>query len=135
MARSFNSDWWMWDEALAALERAEGRQRRFFALLGGRSSQPSWEPPVDVFETADGLRVLIALPGVRSDQVALFVDATGLIVQTERPPSLSLKCQRIHRMEIPYGRFERRIDLPVGRYTLREQRMADGCLELLLTKE
>jgi HSP20 family molecular chaperone IbpA len=125
----------MWDDALASLERAERRQRRFFALIGRHAQQPAWEPPVDMFETDSGLRILVALPGIRADQVTLFVDVAGLVLQTERAPSLAPECLRIHRLEIPYGRFERRISLPAGRYTLREQRMADGCLELHLIKE
>jgi len=135
MTRLFAADSWMWDEALATLERAERRHRQFFALVGGPASQPAWEPPVDVFETRDGIRIFVALPGIRADQITLLVDGTGLVVQTERVPPSALDCLRIHRMEIPYGSFERRIELPVGRYTLREQHMADGCLELHLTKE
>jgi HSP20 family molecular chaperone IbpA len=75
------------------------------------------------------------LPGIRAEQVKLLVDATGLVVRAEREPPSALECLRIRRMEIPYGAFERRIDLPPGRYTLSEQRMADGCLELHLTRE
>jgi HSP20 family molecular chaperone IbpA len=132
--RSFSTDW-MWDDAVDSLQHAERIQRRFFSLIGDPAQQPAWEPPVDVFETGDGIRILIALPGVRAEQVTLLVDAAGIVVQTERAASLARECVRIHRMEIPYGRFERRIDLPAGRYTLREQRMTDGCLELHLTKE
>jgi HSP20 family molecular chaperone IbpA len=131
----FNQTSWMWDEALAALDRAERRQRRFFALAGTRAELPAWEPPVDIFETEDGLRIHVALPGVRAEQIALFLQATGLVVQTERTPASASHCVRIHRMEIPFGRFERHIDLPPGRYTLREQHMTDGCLELHLTRE
>jgi len=135
MTRSFDTDSWMWDEAVATLERAERHHRRFFALLAAHAAQPAWEPPVDVFETDDGFRIFVALPGIRAEQVSLAVDETGLVVQTERVPPAALECLRVRRMEIPYGAFERRIELPPGRYTLRERLMADGCLELHLTKE
>ncbi len=125
----------MWDEALAALERAERRQRRFFALLGGRTPQAVWEPPADVFETADGIWIVIALPGVHAGQIDLRIEPTELIVQTERVPRGVPECVLVRRLEIPYGRFERRIELPPGSYTLRTQRFADGCLELHLTRE
>jgi HSP20 family protein len=130
----FKKSSWMWDEALAALDRAERHQRRFFALTEAGTRLPAWEPPVDIFETEDGLRIHVALPGVHADQVALYLQATGLVLQTERAPPPALQCVRIHRMEIPYGRFERHITLPPGRYTLQEQRMVDGCLELHLTR-
>jgi HSP20 family protein len=131
----FDTDSWMWGEAVAALERAEHRHRQFFALLGSHAQQPAWQPPVDVFETLDGCRIFIALPGIRAEQVSLLLDEAGLLVQTERAPPSALQCLRVRRMEIPYGTFERRIELPPGRYTLRERHMADGCLELYLTRE
>jgi HSP20 family protein len=134
VARLFDVDW-MWDEALAALDRAERRQRKFFALLGGQAPQAVWEPPVDVFETDDEVWIVVALPGVRAEQVKLRVEATALVVQTERVPLGMRECARIRRLEIPYGRFERRIELPRGSYVLREQRFTDGCLELHLTRE
>lgn len=126
---------WMWGEALALLEHAERRHRRFFSLLGKTAPQLAWEPPVDMFETSDGLSIFVALPGVRAEDVTLEVSDTGLLVRTERPPPLALECRQILRLEIPYGHFERHIDLPPGRYTLRERRMADGCLALHLTKD
>jgi len=134
VTRFFAADW-MWDEALAVLDRAERRQRRFFTLLGGPAPQAAWEPPADVFETDDEIWIVIALPGVRAEQVTLRVEATTLIVQTERVPLGVLECVRVRRLEIPYGRFERRIELPPGSYALRQQRFADGCLELHLAKE
>jgi hypothetical protein len=39
------------------------------------------------------------------------------------------------RMEIPYGHMRRRIDLPSGRYALKERRLDRGCLHLYLTRE
>lgn len=134
MTRLFNTDW-MWDEALAALHHAERRHRRFFTLLAGRTPQPVWEPPADVFETVDGIWIVVALPGVRAAEVKLRLEASELIVQTERVSRAALECTRVRRLEIPYGKFERRIELPPGFYALREQRFIDGCLELLLTKE
>jgi HSP20 family protein len=139
VARLFNTDScaWMWDEALAALERAERRHRHFFALVGTRvaQAQPVWEPPVDVFETDHEVWVVIALPGTRASDVALTVQGTELVVRTERAPAVGLPPARIRRLEIPYGVFERRIQLPPGRYVLHDQRMEDGCLQLHLTRE
>jgi len=88
-----------------------------------------------MFETEDGFRILVALPGIRPEQITLLVENAGLVLQTERAPPSAPGTLNIHRLEIPYGIFERRIELPPGRYTLREQRMADGCLELYLIRE
>ncbi len=135
MRRLFDADSWMWGEALTALDLAERRHRRFFALVGAHAYESVWEPPADVFETDTDVRIVIALPGVPAARVVLRVEAAELVVQTERPPPAGIESMRIRRLEIPYGAFERRIALPAGRYTLREQRMVDGCLELHLTRE
>lgn len=134
MTRLFDADW-MWEEALRVLDRAERRHRRLFALLGADAPRPAWEPPADVFETDDGIWIVVALPGVAPGQVRLQVEGQELVIQAERLLPARLDCVRVRRLEIPHGSFERRIELPPGRYALREQRMADGCLQLHLTRE
>lgn len=122
---------WMWEEALEMLERAERLQRRFFCLRwSGR--QPSWEPPVDVFEVDDQLLVVVALPGVAPAQLDVRIDEAGLVVRGERPIPRDGRKGRILRLEIPHGYFERRIELPAGRYELRQQSFCDGSLSLAL---
>jgi HSP20 family molecular chaperone IbpA len=135
MTRLFDADSWMWSEAVIALERAEQRHRCFFAPTGAASHTPTWEPPIDMFETDDDIWIVVALPGVAPDSVVLRVEAAELVIQTMRPTRAGIESMRIRRLEIPYGAFERRIELPPGRYALRERRMVDGCLELHLTRE
>lgn len=127
---------WMWDEALHALERAERRHRQFYGLtLAARHTEPLWEPPVDVFETDAEIVVCIALPGVTAESVRIEIGPAGLLVSAERPLPPELATMRVRRLEIPYGRFERHIELASGHYTLIERRLCDGCLALRLTKE
>lgn len=133
--RSVNRITWMWEEALHALEQAERRHRRFCGLAGAPSSQPTWEPPADVLEIDGEVRVLIALPGVSPDAVSVQITPYGLLVTAERPLSAALERMRVRRLEIPYGRFERRIELASGQYVLTERRIVDGCLELRLARE
>jgi HSP20 family molecular chaperone IbpA len=45
-----------------------------------------------------------------------------------------LQNARILRMEIPYGRFERRIELPPVPFEISGRHLADGCLMLRLAK-
>jgi HSP20 family molecular chaperone IbpA len=125
----------MWDEALHALEQAERRQRRFYGLREPRSAQPVWEPPADVFENESQIVVSIALPGVRPDSVIVQIVANGLVISAERllPPEFATL--RVSRLEIPYGRFERQLELAAGRYAVIERCMIDGCLTLRLAKE
>lgn len=128
-----NSPEAMWAEACALLDRAERLQREFFQPRA-RGGPVVWEPPVDVFEADHALRIIVALPGVPADRVELFVDGSTLVVSGVRSLPRELRDGTVRRMEIPAGRFERRIGLPPGRFELIEQRLADGCLTLTLRR-
>lgn len=54
---------WMWAEACEMLDRADRLHRQFFRLGRETNRGASWEPPVDIFETATDLAVMVALPG------------------------------------------------------------------------
>ena len=124
---------WMWSEALSMLDQAERLHRQFFRM--GSSPAQTWEPPVDIVETADALRVQVALPGVRTDAITVGVDASGLTVSALRPFAGGAgRGAQLHRIEIPYGRFERRIPLPMDALVLAGKALADGCLTLTLVK-
>ena len=133
--RSIDRMAWMWDEAVHVLEQAERRHRRFFQLRGSHAAHPVWEPPADVFESDSEILVHVALPGVEPGAVAVEVVADGLVVRAERTAPAELSEMHIHRLEIPYGYFERHVTLARGRYTVRERRMLEGCLTLRLSKE
>jgi HSP20 family protein len=119
----------MWAEACAAMERAERMHRQFFHRVG-----PHWQAPVDVFETGDGLTILIALPGVELERIDVVLSAGVLIVRGERPLPSEIQTSRILRMEIPHGHFERRIELPPEPFELSGRHLANGCLMLRLRR-
>jgi HSP20 family protein len=124
----------MWASACELLERAERMHRQFFQPRPSDARQPSWEPPVDILETEAELWILVALPGVGADQLQVVVDSGTLVVAGERPMPGRAHAGIIRRLEIPYGHFERRIDLPPGRFEIARRELADGCLVLGLRK-
>ena len=126
---------WMWAEACALLEQAERKHRQFFDLLAAPASRPMWEPPADIFADGPELNVIIALPGARAEDVIVQITPTGLQIDTDVPPPALSAAMNVVRLEIPYGRMRRRIDLPPGRYALLERRLDHGCLHLRLTLE
>jgi len=126
---------WMWSQACAVLEEAERRHRRFFELLSAPARQPVWEPPVDVFVLERELHIVVALPGVHPGSVSVELSPSGLWVRAESQPPAQMGRARIVRMEIAYGRIERRIDLPAGRYQLLGHEFADGCLHVRVSGE
>ena len=119
----------MWSQACAAIERADRLRRQFF-----HQATPHWEAPVDVFETDQALIILIALPGVELDTIAVTLSAGVLTVKGERLLPRELDNARIVRMEIPHGHFERRIELPPVPFELSGRHLANGCLMLRLQK-
>lgn len=127
---------WMWAEALGLLEQADRLQRQFFGVAGATAprQQAHWEPPVDVIETAGEIIVIVALPGIAPEQVEIEFDNGVLAVRADRHAPLSARTTAIRRLEIPYGRFERSMSLPVGQYELVAQASVHGCLELRLQK-
>lgn len=125
---------WMWAEALDLLEQADRMHRQFFALTGSSGTQVRWEPPADVVEGPTDIVVTIALPGVAPERIEVHLDNDKLAVTAVRPPPACAPTTVIRRIEIPYGRFERRIVLAPGRYELVEQSSLNGCLHLRLRK-
>ena len=126
---------WMWAEACALLDEAERKHRRFFELLAVPSSHPVWEPPADIFADGSQVTVIVALPGARVDEVIVQLTPTGLQIDTTVPPPSLNAAMNVVRLEIPYGRMRRRIELPPGHYVLVERRLDRGCLHLRLTRE
>ena len=121
---------WMCGEALELLERADRLHRQFFQLGHHRNQCPTWEPPVDIFETDRELVVFVALPGVAAEQLEIVIDGTAVIIAGRRVMPAICRNATIHRLEIPYGRFERRIELPPAQFQLEQKSLQDGCLFL-----
>ena len=133
MSRDFPNDW-MWSQAFDMLARAERLHREIFRPSVSASRHPAWEPPVDILETTHQVLVLVALPGVSLDAVTTAIEGNDLIVAGTRvlPPEWSTAI--IHRLELPQGRFERRVRLPSGHYRDVRQAAAAGCLLITLDK-
>jgi HSP20 family molecular chaperone IbpA len=125
---------WMWSEACEMLARAERMHREFFRPGRAVLRAPSWEPPADVIETERAVLVLVALPGVDPDRVEAAIDGSDLLVAGSRVLPVELRTAVIHRLELPQGRFERRIPLPAGRYSAVRRSVLHGCILITLEK-
>lgn len=125
---------WTWSAALELIERADKLQRQCFQLGEHHRGLPTWEPPVDVFETERQFILLAALPGVGAEHLFITLEGPVVSVRGRRTlPDISASAQ-IHRVEIPYGSFERRIELPCAQLRLGTRSLRDGCLLLTLDK-
>jgi HSP20 family protein len=125
--------YWMWSEAFEMLERAERMHRQFFRPVG-LTAPVAWEPPVDVLETDRAVLVLVALPGVELGEVEAAVEGGDLLFSGTRSFPAEMQTAVIHRLELPQGRFERRVRLPAGRYSAIHRSALNGCLLITLHK-
>jgi len=125
---------WMWADAVDLIDRVQRLHQRSFAPMRGGRGAPAWEPPVDMLETEDKVLVLVALPGVDLDQTEAAIEDGVLVVSGQRILPAEVRTAKIHRLELPQGRFERRLQLPAGRYDSVHRSSSHGCLLVSLHK-
>ena len=128
-----NFENWMWAEACDMLDQADRLHRHLFrpALMNAR--QATWEPPVDIYESAIDFKILIALPGVDAEHLKIMLKENLLIIAGHRYLPVSADAH-IRRLEIPYGRFERHIELPSAGFEIQASEFLHGCLFISLRK-
>jgi HSP20 family molecular chaperone IbpA len=125
----------MWSEAIELFERAQRMSRRAFQPLSPEARQPCWEPPVDMFETADEVVLFTALPGVDPASVTTVIDDGALVIRGRRSLPPELQTAAIHRLELPQGCFYRRVDIPPGLYGEVRRASWNGCVVVTLSKQ
>lgn len=124
---------WMWSDALHMLAQADRLHRQMFRPQASAQGA-NWEPPVDVLETDNEVLILAALPGVDAEQVQASIENGVLVIAGVRVLPAELRTATIHRLELPQGRFERRVALPAGRYDKVRRTSVNGCLVISLSK-
>ncbi|MEQ1530931.1 MAG: Hsp20/alpha crystallin family protein [Methylococcales bacterium] len=123
----------IWAEACELLNRADRLQRQFFRPVMMATKQPVWEPPIDLYETSSEILVMAALPGVAPEQLRVSKEGNHLCIVGHRYLPADAQCH-IRRLEIPYGRFERTIELPTDNFEVGNFEFAHGCLLVPLRK-
>jgi HSP20 family protein len=101
-----------------------------FAIHGGMR----WSPPTDVFETDGEIRITMAVPGIRIEDIVIqFENGTLTVRGVRREPCADRR--RYHTMEIPVGPFGRRVRVlrPVAEEEIKVT-YADGLLRISLPK-
>ena len=122
---------------LAHFRRAGKRPTIIFTQHAQAS--PVWTPAVDMYETSDAIVVVFDLAGVEAEKTELNVEPHLLRVRGVRherhSPEHPDEPRSYHALEIPYGRFERDVQLPpaidtnAARASYRE-----GLLEITIPK-
>jgi HSP20 family molecular chaperone IbpA len=136
MTRRSDPTDWMLAHAVDMLSQAERLHRQFFRLQAAAPAQSEtvWEPPVDVFEDEREVVVVVALPGVVAERVEVSIEQGALTVHAERPQPLAGSRHVVRQLEIPYGRFARRVTLPRVSLEPLKSELTHGCLIVRLAK-
>jgi len=124
----------MWSQACELLARTERLNREFFRPAGSSAQSPAWAPPVDILETEHEVLVLVALPGVDAAKAEAVIEDGHLVIGGTRLLPREFRTATIHRLELPQGRFHRRLPLPPGHYSAVHRATVDGCLLITLQK-
>ena len=115
-----------------------GRQSPIAELFGefpDRLRGNTWQPAVDIFETEEAVVVRAEIPGVQGADLQVNIDGATIRISGVRRVPPQVRVQRLLRMEIAFGPFERevRIGVPFDRDQVAA-RLEDGFLSVKLVK-
>ena len=102
----------------------------------GLLSESVWQPPTDVYETAEEIVILMEIPCVSKEEVNIFLVDDVLTIRGRRGDTCREKKVRYHQMEIHYGHFERSFVLPkdIERDAIQPATHNDGFLRIAIPK-
>lgn len=72
----------------------------------------AWEPKCDIYESEEGLHVIVDLAGVDEEDVELVVQGRMLTLRGRRDQKRPAGMSNTHLLEIDYGDFRRDFQLP-----------------------
>jgi HSP20 family protein len=99
-------------------EMMEAKMRRLMETIygpwSGRAAAvpPKFHPAADIYETPDALIIRLELAGLIKADISLTLHRLELVISGRRRFPQAEPVQRFHRLEIDYGHFERRFQLP-----------------------
>lgn len=121
---------------IATLQNEMSRLMNTFTGEGGNgSSQRSWVPALDVWETEGEIVYALDLPGIPEDDISVEFEDGALTVTAQRERQEELSEDRLYRFERRFGTYSRTFGLPQG--VTEDQINADykhGVLEIHVAK-
>lgn len=109
--------------------------------VGVPRTPETWRPPADVFECDDAYVIKLAISGLRRDATGrienaeVVVEGNSILVQGHIEDCCTPRKCSYYQMEIPYGRFECRVEIDAPFDARRiEAEYRDGFLLVTLPK-
>lgn len=121
------------------LKEVSDRMERIFENLLQQPlmmiSESGWRPAFDVFETRDHLYVIGEVAGTRREDLTIVLENGILTISGCRVDKNPEKKERLHRMEIDFGKFKRQIRISIPIYENEvHANLKDGFLEIKIKK-
>jgi HSP20 family protein len=122
--------------------KLQNRINRMFEDSFGRTREPddemslcAWRPPVDIYETENGIVLAAELPGVGKENISVEVKDNILTLKGERTANQNIKEKKFYRQERCYGTFQRSFTLQQNiQPNLIKATFKDGVLEIEISK-
>jgi HSP20 family protein len=89
-----------------------------------------WQPPVDIYETADAVVIKAEIPDVDQKEIDVRIEDNMLTIRGERKVDRDVKKENYHRIERYFGPFQRTFALPP---TIAQEKIRALCERGVLT--
>ena len=124
------------------VEKLQNRINRMFEDSFGHTRDPdhetslcAWRPPVDIYETENGIVLAAELPGVGKENISVEVKDNILTLKGERTANQNILEKNLYRQERCYGTFQRSFTLQQNiQPKLIKANFKDGVLEIEIPK-
>lgn len=94
-----------------------------------------WAPSLDVIEQEDKFAIKVELPGVKEEDINIYVSGNTLTIEGVKEKESEVKRKGYYYSESSYGSFSRSITMPSSVDTSKiEANCENGILELSLPK-
>ncbi len=95
------------------MRRMTEEMDRAFGDVAGDVTPAAWSPAIEITERDNNYVVRAELPGLKPEEVQVEITGDALVIQGEHEESREEEDRgKVHRSEIRYGQFYRRIPLP-----------------------
>jgi HSP20 family protein len=95
----------------------------------------AWAPRLDIYETAEAFVIVAELADVDTDDVTIEVESEYVTLTGTRAPASPPQGAECLQLEVPFGAFERRLQLPEPVDATRASAdLKDGMLTVSLPK-
>jgi len=75
-------------------------------------AEKGWRPATDVFEAENEIVIVMDIAGIMSKDISLRLDNNILTIRGVRHEKTGRSKRHFHKMEIDFGPFERKIEMP-----------------------